>query len=75
MARALLDSARVYLHPRLSPDGRRIAFESQAGASNEIWIADLASQAAERLTREGFSDRPEWTPDGRRVLYVNARSP
>jgi serine/threonine-protein kinase len=74
-ARLLLDSARVYLHPRLSPDGRRIAFESQAGAGNEIWIADLASQAAERLTREGFSDRPEWTPDGRRVLYVNARKP
>ena len=74
-ARPLLDSARVYLHPRLSPDGRRIAFESQAGASNEIWVADLASQAAERLTREGFSDRPEWTPDGRRVLYVNARKP
>ena len=74
-ARVLLDSARLYLHPRLSPDGRRIVFESQAGASNEIWIADLASQAAERLTREGFSDRPEWTPDGRRVLYVDARKP
>ena len=26
--------------------------------SNEIWIADLAAQTAERLTREGFNDRP-----------------
>ena len=72
-ATVLLDSARVFLHPRLSPDGRRVAFESQAGTNNEIWIADLASQSAERLTREGFSDRPEWSPDGSRLLFVNAK--
>ena len=72
--RLLLDSARVYAHPRLSPDGRRIAFESQAGSSNEIWIADLGAQTAERLTRQGFNDRPEWTPDGSRVMYVSGRT-
>ena len=74
VARALLDSARVYAHPRLSPDGRRVAFEVQVGASNEVWIADLAAQTAERLTREGFSDRPEWRPDGSRVMYVSSRT-
>ena len=74
-ASVLLDSARAYAHPRFSPDGRRVAFEAQAGASNEIWIADLAGQTAERLTREGFSDRPEWTPDGRRVMYVASPTP
>ena len=74
-ARPLLDSARVYMHPRLSPDGRRVAFEAQSGASNEIWIADLAGQTAQRMTREGFSDRPEWTPDGRRLMYVAAPKP
>jgi len=75
VARPLLDSARVYMHPRLSPDGRRVAFESQQGAGNEIWIADLAGQTAQRMTREGFSDRPEWTPDGSRVMYVAAPKP
>ncbi|HSE44265.1 MAG TPA: protein kinase, partial [Gemmatimonadales bacterium] len=73
-SQVLLDSARVYAHPRLSPDGRRVAFENQVGSSNEIWIADLASQTAERLTREGFDDRPEWTPDGSRVMYVSGRT-
>ena len=75
MARPLLDSARVYMHPRLSPDGRRVAFEAQSGSSNEVWIADLAGQTAQRMTREGFSDRPEWTPDGSRVMYVAAPKP
>ncbi len=74
-ARSLIDSARVYAHPRLSPDGRRIAFEVQGGASIEIWIADLAAHSAERLTRVGYSDRPEWTPDGSRVMYVSSRTP
>jgi len=75
LATPLLDVARVYMHPRLSPDGRRIAFESQEGAGNEIWIADIAAQTAEKLTRGGFNDRPEWTPDGQRVMYVAAPKP
>ena len=70
----LLDSARVYNHPRLSPDGRRLAVEVASSGSNEIWIADLADGTLERLTREGFNDRPEWTPDGTRVLYSSSRS-
>jgi len=75
VARPLLDSARVYMHPRLSPDGRRVAFEAQSGSSNEVWIADLNGQTSQRMTREGFSDRPEWTPDGKRVMYIAAPKP
>lgn len=74
VASVLLDSARVYGHPRLSPDGRRLAVEIGGDRSNEIWIADLAAGTMERLTREGFSDRPEWSPDGARILYSSNRS-
>jgi Tol biopolymer transport system component len=70
----LIDSARVYGHPRLSPDGRLLAVEIGGDQSNEIWIADLAAGTMERLTREGFSDRPEWSPDGARILYSSSRS-
>lgn len=72
--RLLLDSARAYLHPRLSPDGKRLAVEVQSGEANQIWIANLAAGTFERLTREGFNDRPEWTPDGSRVLYSSSRA-
>ncbi|MGH7704117.1 MAG: protein kinase domain-containing protein, partial [Gemmatimonadales bacterium] len=74
VARALIDSAQAYAHPRLSPDGHRLAFEVQGGTRSEIWIADLAAHTAERLTRDGFSDRPEWTPDGGRVMYTSTRT-
>jgi serine/threonine-protein kinase len=72
--RPLLDSARSYLHPRLSPDGKRLAVEVKSGDGNELWIADLAAGSFDRLTRHGFSDRPEWTPDGSRVLYSSSRA-
>jgi serine/threonine-protein kinase len=75
VAQRLLDSAQVYLHPRLSPDGRRIAYEVLGGVGTEIWIADIATQAMMRLTRDGYSDRPEWSPDGRRILYTSSRTP
>ena len=52
--RVLLDSVRSYVHPRLSPDGRRLALEVVGRARSEIWIADLAQGTFERLTREGF---------------------
>jgi eukaryotic-like serine/threonine-protein kinase len=74
VAKVLLDSARVYTHPRLSPDGRRLAMEVGTGRGNEIWIADLVAGTFERLTREGFNDRPEWTPDGARIIYSSSRT-
>jgi serine/threonine-protein kinase len=74
-ARVLLDSAQVYSHPRLSPDGRRIAVEVQGATGADIWVSDLAEHTAERLTRDAYNNRPEWSPDGRRVLYTSSRAP
>ena len=73
--RVVLDSVQMYLHPRLSPGGDRIAVEIQSAAGADIWITDLKDHTTERLTREGFNNRPEWTPDGSRVLYTSSRDP
>ena len=73
--RVLLDSVQVYLHPRLSPDGRRLAVEVQGATGADIWIMDLAGHTAERLTNEAYNNRPEWTPDGSRVMYTSSRAP
>ncbi|MEP7327098.1 MAG: hypothetical protein ABI836_14200, partial [Gemmatimonadota bacterium] len=71
----LIDSVQVYLHPRLSPDGRRLVVEVQGAAGVDIWISDLREHTTERLTREGYNNRPEWTPDGARVMYTSSRAP
>ncbi|HTY07150.1 MAG TPA: protein kinase [Gemmatimonadales bacterium] len=74
-SRPILDAAQVYLHPRLSPDGRRLAYEVQGATEAQIWVTDLALHTRERITREGFNNRPEWSPDGRLLLYTSSREP
>jgi imidazolonepropionase-like amidohydrolase/Tol biopolymer transport system component len=65
-----------------SPDGSRIAFASEragdevSGSSYDIWTVDVADGALTRLTDQaGVEDYdPAWSADGRRVLFVRARS-
>jgi Tol biopolymer transport system component len=45
--------------------------EVQDSRGTSIWVTDLASQATERVTRDSLSERPEWSPDGRRLLYLS----
>jgi eukaryotic-like serine/threonine-protein kinase len=70
----LLTAARPYAYPRLSPDGGRIALTIGTGGRSDIWLYDIASATLQRLTNGGAqNERPEWTPDGRRVLYRSDR--
>jgi serine/threonine-protein kinase len=61
---------REYQAPRISPDGRRIAVTIADAATTDVWIYDIASATLSRLTNDGRSIRPEWTPDGRRVVWA-----
>lgn len=55
------------MDPAPAPDGRRIAFSARGW----IWIMDLDSRAARRLTRGGAMDfRPSWHPSGDRIAFV-----
>jgi YVTN family beta-propeller protein len=47
-----------------SPDGRRIALQSHTGAEAEIYVVDVATGAATRLTNNAVEDsQPKWRPD------------
>jgi serine/threonine-protein kinase len=56
----------------LSPDGRRLAAQVN-GPGSDIWVLDFARAAFMRLTTDGVSRSPVWTPDGTRVTYYAAR--
>ncbi|MGE0442651.1 MAG: protein kinase [Gemmatimonadales bacterium] len=57
--------AGPYRHPRISPDGTRLAVTRR----QEIWVLDLRSGAWTRLTRTPDFTEPQWSPDGRRILH------
>jgi serine/threonine-protein kinase len=60
---------------RYSPDGRRIAADVASGGRTDVWIYDVASGAAQRVTSDGtVNTYPEWTPDGTRVLFRSDRA-
>jgi hypothetical protein len=59
---------RSYLHPRISPDGRKLAIEVE-GSSHDVFIYDFASDVMTNLTLDGVSHWPIWSPDGQRIGY------
>jgi serine/threonine-protein kinase len=63
-----------YEHPRLSPDGTHVAFDSDTGAEAIVWIYDLSGATAmRRLTLVGRNRFPVWSPDGQYVAFQSDR--
>jgi dipeptidyl aminopeptidase/acylaminoacyl peptidase len=72
---ALLAQAQDYAFPRLSPDGSALAVTVGQDGRRDVWLYDLRSGSPTRLTTDGTAnERPEWSPDGSRVLYRSDRS-
>ena len=57
----------------LSPDGKTVAFLSDASGEYEIYTQPVAGGAAKRITRDGGIWRfaPVWSPDGRHIAYAD----
>jgi serine/threonine-protein kinase len=63
---------RMYLYPRLSRDGTRVALEVR-DQENDIWIWNLTRETLERLTLEPtFEQYGVWSPDGKTVIYASS---
>jgi serine/threonine-protein kinase len=60
---------RTYVHPRVSPDGSRIAVDT-LDQENDIWLWDIARQTLSRVSTDPNLDQtPIWMPNGRQLLY------
>ena len=63
-----------YEHPRVSPDGKRIAFGSDEGKDANVYIYELSGAIAMRpLTFGGRNKFPIWSGDGARVTFQSDR--
>jgi Tol biopolymer transport system component len=60
------------LNPDFSPDGRRLAFESERSAAGyEIWLAEADGSNPVQLTHGPgqYQGGPRWSPDGRQIAF------
>lgn len=68
----LIASTGSDAQPQYSPDGKRIAFESDRdGDATAIWLANADGSSQERLTHGPgrFQAAPRWSPDGRTLVF------
>jgi Tol biopolymer transport system component len=63
-----------YAAPRISPDGKQVAYGSDDGKEANVWVYDLAATSApRRLTFGGRNRFPIWSADGQRVAFQSDR--
>jgi dipeptidyl aminopeptidase/acylaminoacyl peptidase len=55
--------------PRVSPDGRWVAYESDESASREIHVRPFARPAAGARVSANGGTNPWWSRDGRELVY------
>jgi Tol biopolymer transport system component len=68
----IVDDAAQNFHVRPSPDGSRIAFDSDRGGERGVYIADANGRNVKRISPDGFAAVPSWSPDGSTIAFVRA---
>ena len=58
-------------NPQFSPDGRRVAFESERTGEHEVWLAEADGSSPRQLTHGPglMQGSARWSPDGRRIAF------
>jgi Tol biopolymer transport system component len=71
----VISSTRLDMNAKLSPDGRRIVFDSERSGAQEIWIAGVDGSAPRQLTNfvNAVNGGPNWSPDGTWIAFDSHR--
>lgn len=62
-----------YVYPHLSPDGRALAVEIE-GPNHDLHLYDFARTVLTKITTDGQSHAPVWTPDSKRIAFRSWQS-
>jgi len=75
-ARKVIASSRGEYDPQFSPDGRRIAFQSDRSGSSQIYVADRDGSNVLPLTSfsGALTNAPRWSPDGKRIVFASLQN-
>jgi len=79
-ARPLTHSMAWEMQARFSPDGKRIAFMSDGGGGDNIWVMNADGSDPKEVSKEAFRtmNNPVWHPNGQfiagRKHYTGTRS-
>jgi serine/threonine-protein kinase len=76
-ARIAFEETGAFLVPRLSPDGRRLAYTAidLPSGQRDVWVRDLERGTRTRLTfGPALSTDPVWSPDGRTITFASSRA-
>jgi dipeptidyl aminopeptidase/acylaminoacyl peptidase len=64
--------------PRISPDGRKIAFVKtkmdykKDGYYSNLWLADIEANRYNQLTfMNGRTTNPQWSSDGKKIFFIS----
>lgn len=74
-ATALTKGMAYDVHPRYSPDGKKILFISDRSGADNVWYIDTEKKDTVQLTSDNNQYFPSacWTPDGNYIVYAKGR--
>jgi Tol biopolymer transport system component len=68
----VIDDGSANYHPRISPDGELVAFDSDRDGERGVYIASRDGTGVRRVSGEGYAAVPSWSPEGGRLAFVRA---
>lgn len=74
--RQLTTTEKKDSHPRWSPDGKKILFQSNRSGESQLWVIDLTGGEAKQLTTISTgAETGIWSRDGKRIAFVSGVYP